>query len=131
MDRPSKNSQELSATDTEYLKEINPSMKSQPPHASDELSYKEFSKEEKTDTLSQMMGLSSDMAERSTSVQQSPASNAAIPRELPFDGRPQRPTKASSVSSVPNLDNDKDTRSPLFDEDSNTTMLIRLSLIHI
>lgn len=125
VDRPSKNSQELSATDTEYLKEINPSMKSQPPHASDELSYKEFSKEEKTDTLSQMMGLSSDMAERSTSVQQSPASNAAIPRELPFDGRPQRPTKASSVSSVPNLDNDKDTRSPLFDEDSNTTMLIR------
>ena len=125
VDRSSKNSQELSATDTEYLKEINPSMKSQPPHASDELSYKEFSKEEKTDTLSQMMGLSSDMAERSTSVQQSPASNAAIPRELPFDGRPQRPTKASSVSSVPNLDNDKDTRSPLFDEDSNTTMLIR------
>ena len=124
MDRPSKNLQELSATDTESLKEIDPSMKSQPPHASDELSYKEFSKEEKTDTLSQMKGLSSDIAERSSSVQQSSASNPATPRESPLDGRPQRPTKASPVSPVANLDNDKDTRSPLFDEDGNTTMLI-------
>lgn len=124
VDRPSKNLQELSATDTESLKEIDPSMKSQPPHASDELSYKEFSKEEKTDTLSQMKGLSSDIAERSSSVQQSSASNPATPRESPLDGRPQRPTKASPVSPVANLDNDKDTRSPLFDEDGNTTMLI-------
>lgn len=124
VDRPSKNLQELSATDTESLKEIDPSMKSQPPHASDELSYKEFPKEEKTDTLSQMKGLSSDIAERSSSVQRSSASNPATPRESPLDGRPQRPTKASPVSPVANLDNDKDTRSPLFDEDGNTTMLI-------
>ena len=124
VDGPSKDSLELSVTGTESFQYIEPSKKMQPPRASTEFSDKEFAKEKKLDTPSQSKSLSSDTAERSSPVQHSPPSNPATPRELSFDESLQKPTKASPVSPASNSNNDKDARSPLFDEDGDTAMLI-------
>lgn len=122
VDGPSKDSLELSATGTESFQYIEPSKKMQPPRASTEFSDQEFEKEKKLDSPSQSKSLPSDIAERSSSVQHSPPSIPATPRELSFDESLQKPTKASPVSPASN--SNKDARSPLFDEDGDTAMLI-------
>lgn len=125
VDGQSENLQESLVTNTEPFKGTDTCKKSELPRVSSVLSDNEMARATKIGTTSQLKGLSSNTAERTSSTQHRAGSIPGTPRKLSLAERLQRATNASPASPVANSIGDKDTGSPFLGHDGDTTMLIR------